>query len=128
MYMAENESAKRILTLERKFFSHQYISDKTWLAQILYDDFLECGKSGILFHKADTIRDLLACKQDRKIEIYNYGCCRLDTNSWIAHYITLSAQDEKYFRTSVWRNENGLQLFFHQATLLCMDVILKKAI
>ncbi len=111
-----------ILSLEKKFFSYNYISDKNWLEQILHDDFIECGESGLLSDKQDTVMSLLQCKQDRKISIYNYDCCQIDRKSWIVHYVTLSAENKKYFRMSIWVDQDGLRLYYHQATLLNMEI------
>lgn len=108
---------RKLLELENAFFKYEFISDSYWLDQIIHANFIECGKSGCIFNKQDTINSLLECKEDRKIEIYNYEFHQIDINTYLIHYITKSKEDLIY-RTSVWINEKGLKLLFHQATKL----------
>lgn len=117
---------QKLLELEKSFFRHCCISDRDWLEQTIHNDFVECGKSGILFNKQDTIQSLLECKTDRNIDIYNFNCCKIDDKSWIVHYITIADNGRKYYRTSVWLKNKKLQLYFHQATSLNEDFYLKK--
>lgn len=109
---------QKLLELEKSFFKYECISNRTWLESTIHDDFTECGKSGMLFNKQDTIESLLECKEDRNIEIYNFNCRRLDNNCWLVNYITITDEGQKYYRTSVWAGNENLQLYFHQATLL----------
>lgn len=108
---------KTLLDLEQSFFKIQYISDKEWLDTTLHDDFTECGKSGILFDKYETMESLLSCAEDRDIEIFDFECRNISGTSWLVHYITKSG-NKRYYRTSVWVKEKQLKLFYHQATLL----------
>lgn len=107
---------KLLLELENRFFQHSYISDRDWLEQTLHENFLECGKSGRLFHKADTVNSLLQCKEDRQIQIEDFQCSKISSNTWIVHYLTGSSEGEPVFRTSIWIKKHTLQLYFHQAT------------
>ena len=77
-----------LLTLEKDFFNLQYISDREWLDKILHDDFRECGRSGKLFDKFDTMEELLQCDSDRDIVICGFECVEINSNSWLVHYIT----------------------------------------
>ncbi len=115
----------RLLELEKSFFKHSCISDRAWLERTIHRDFIECGKSGMLFNKQDTIQSLLECKTDRKIEIYNFICRKFDDKSWIVHYITRTDQDQKYYRTSIWVGHKNMQLYFHQATILNEEIDLE---
>lgn len=117
---------QKLLELEKSFFRHACISDRVWLENTIHNDFAECGKSGLLFNKQDTIQSLLQCKTDRNIEIYNFNCCKIDDKSWIVHYITKTGEDQKYYRTSVWVGHKNPQLYFHQATILNEDIALIK--
>ena len=69
---------QKLLDLEKMFFDYSYISDKVWLENTIHNDFTECGRSGMLFNKQDVIKSLLECKEDRKIEIYNFACRKID--------------------------------------------------
>ncbi|MCI9625850.1 MAG: nuclear transport factor 2 family protein [Clostridia bacterium] len=118
---------KTILTLEKKFFELRYIADREWLDTILHDRFRECGKSGQVFDKAETMESLLSCQTNRDITIYNFECESIQESVWLVHYITKDGH-KKYYRTSVWYRETGnqMKLLFHQATLLNMDIYLKE--
>ena len=118
----ENE----ILDLEKMLFKYDYISNKEWLENVIHDDFIECGKSGYLFKKAETVESLLECKEDRNVVIYNYDCNKIDTNTWIVHYITCVDNIDKYYRTSIWVKEQNLKLIFHQASKYFEDVNLER--
>lgn len=106
-----------LLELEKCLFKLEYISDREWLERTLHDDFCECGKSGMLFNKEDTVESLLQCTCDRNIEICNFECINITDTSWIVHFITES-DNKRYYRTSVWVREENIKLLFHQATEL----------
>lgn len=106
----------KLLELEKQFFQIKYISNKKWLEEILHEHFIECGKSGYLYDKKDTINALLDCQKNREIVIYNYSCEAIDSNSWIVHYVT-KTEHHAYYRTSIWVKTDILQLRFHQATI-----------
>ena len=101
------------------------MSNSEWLNKIIHDNFQECGKSGYLFNKNGTVNFLLECEEDRKIDIYNFRCEKIDDNTWIVNYITTVNKD-KYFRTSIWVMDNNLKLLFHQASKLNFEVELIK--
>lgn len=112
-----------LLALERCFFQFRYISDASWLSMHLHDRFLECGKSGRLFSKADSIKMLLGCGADRKITVYNFSCDRFDEKCWLVHYVTKSTVGMPYFRTSLWVKEgSALKMYYHQASPLSEPV------
>ena len=106
-----------ILKLEKDLFKYEKISNNKWLDNIIDDSFIECGKSGILFDKKSTIQYLSKCTKDRNITIYNYTYSQIDNNTYLVHYITKS-NDNSYYRTSIWINNDGLKLLFHQASKL----------
>ena len=115
-----------LLELEKCFFRRSYISDRAWLDKTLHNDFTECGKSGLLSDKEDTVKSLLECKADRDIEIFNFECRTIDDKIWLVHYITKSDDGGLYYRTSVWFICDEPQLYFHQATPLNEEVDLVK--
>lgn len=115
-----------LLTMEKKFFQHQYISDKKWLNSVLHKDFKECGQSGKLYDKPMTMEGLLSCNGDRTIIIYNFECNPITSDCWMVHYITKSSEDVPVYRTSIWVKEGQLKLLFHQASQLYETVPLTK--
>jgi hypothetical protein len=114
---------QEILELEKNLLKYEYISNKDFLEKTIHDNFLECGKSGMLFNKEVTVNELLSCKEDRNIKIYNFTCEQIDANTYLIHYITIS-NDKEYYRTSIWTKENNLKLLYHQATEYNEDTIL----
>lgn len=111
-----------LLQLEKCFFKHSCISDEKWLSSVIDDNFTECGSSGCLYDKHNTVKDLLLCSSDRSIQIYNFICRNIDENTYLVNYITKSENGELYFRVSVWSNLKSEKfepkLFYHQSTKL----------
>ena len=113
---------KKILELEKSLFKYEFISDKNYLNRVIDDSFMEVGKSGKKFDKADVVNELSALEADRKIAIYNYTCDEIAENLYLVHYITKS-DEEKIFRSSIWKDENdSIKLLFHQASLYKDDI------
>lgn len=106
---------EKILESEKSLFKIKYISDKEYLNKIIDKDYLECGKSGILYNQKDTINSLLDCEEDRNIKIYNFTCEQIDNYTHLIHYLT-KQNDNVYYRTSIWNSKNELKLIYHQAT------------
>ena len=44
-----------LLSLEKSFFQLEFISDKEWLDAVICNRFVECGKSGALYNKTETV-------------------------------------------------------------------------
>ena len=108
---------KEILELEKNFVNIEYMSNEKYLKSTIHDSFLEVGKSGQLFNKSDAICCLLKCTENKKIEIRNYVCKKIDLNTYLVHYETIN-EGKKYFRTSIWIKEKNLKILFHQVTEL----------
>ncbi len=107
----------RVLELEKSLFKHEYMSDVTYLDEIIDDNFTEVGKSGKKYNKKDVINNLSITKEDRNITIYNFTCEKLSEDIYLIHYITKSNEDNIY-RTSIWRKEcERVKIVFHQASL-----------
>ena len=107
----------KILELEKSLFKYEFMSDITYLNEIIDDKYIEVGKSGKKFNKNDVINDLSILKEDRKITIYNFICDKIEENIYLIHYITKNNNDNIY-RTSIWKKENDkIKIIFHQASL-----------
>ena len=115
-----------ILDLEKNLFKYEYISKKEWLDKVIHECFTECGKSGYLYKKEDTIESLLTCNEDRNIVIYNYTCKQIDEHTWLVHYITTTDETNLIYRTSIWVKEDNLKLIFHQATKYNENITLER--
>lgn len=107
-----------ILNLEKSLFKLEYMNDVDYLNNIIDDNFLECGKSGVFFDKKVTVDELSKIDSDRDIKIYNYTCELIDSNVYLVHYITKS-NDDLVYRTSIWKSG---KLYFHQASKLNLEV------
>lgn len=93
-------------------------------AEIKDDKYIEVGKSGKKFNKKDVINDLSILKEDRKINIYNFTCDKIDEKTYLIHYITKNDNDNIY-RTSIWKKEyNKIKIIFHQASLYKENITL----
>lgn len=102
------------------------MSNIEYMKNIIADDFIECGKSGRFFYKNDTIEELSKLGRDRKIDIYNFSYEQLSEGVFLVHYITKNPNEKCVYRTSIWVDDNGLKLKFHQASVLNIDVELIK--
>ena len=102
--------------LETSLFKGEYLSNKEYLENIFHDDFMEYGKSGLVYYKEDTIKSLYNIG-DRDIKIEDFTYNKIDNNTYIVHYISIS-NDVSTYRTSIWLdNGRQLQLYFHQGTI-----------
>ena len=113
-----------ILNLEKSLFKIEYMNNKEYLNNIISDDYLEIGKSGTIIKKDDVIKEFLTLTEDRNIDIYNFSCTKED-NIFIVHYITIQ-NDNKIYRTSIWKKDKEYKILFHQATLLKDQIDLTK--
>lgn len=113
-----------ILKLEKNLFKYEFMSDIIYLNEIIDDKYIEVGKSGKKFNKKDVINDLSILKEDRKINIYNFTCDKIDEKTYLIHYITKNDNDNIY-RTSIWKKEyNKIKIIFHQASLYKENITL----
>ena len=107
----------KILELEKSLFKYEFMSDITYLNEIIDEKYIEVGKSGKKFNKKNVINDLSSFEEDRKITIYNFTCDKIEENIYLIHYITKSNNDN-IFRTSIWKKEyDKIKIIFHQASL-----------
>lgn len=113
---------QKLLDLEISFFKKENIADRRWLDKVIHDEFTEFGKSGRLYGKKETIEGLLACGQDRDIELFDFGWESLARDCWLVHYVTREIGGSVY-RTSIWvENSCVFQLRHHQASWMKEEV------
>lgn len=107
---------KNILEKEKSLFDLKYMKDIDYLNKTIDDNYLECGKSGLLYNKEYEISNFLKLTKDRQITIYNFECQKIDLNTYIVHYFT-NQSNNLYYRTSIWKKiGNELKILYHQAT------------
>ena len=113
---------EKILELEKSLFKLEYMTNLEYLNDVIADEYLEVGKTGLRFTKQDVVKELSALTEDRDITMYNYECTNIDENTYLVHYITKSGE-QNIFRTSIWKRDNErIYIIFHQASLYKEDV------
>lgn len=125
--MKPDDMRQTLLDAERSLFMHSITCDRSRLEAILHERFHEMGKSGILFDRTQVIESLHQLKQDRLITIYNFSWEEITPDVYLIHYITKETNPQTIYRTSVWINEQGLRLYFHQASVMHTDTTLCEA-
>lgn len=102
--------------LETSLFKEKFLSNKDYLEKVLHNDYIEYGKSGLIYNKKETIESLYRMK-DRNITISKFTSKKIDEKTYIIHYISTHENDINVLRTSIWINEsNKWKLYFHQGT------------
>lgn len=107
---------KTLLDLERSLFRHEITDDRSQLEKILHERFHEMGSSGMLYDRREVIEALHELKEDRRIELYDFTWQAVGRDCFLVHYITRNEDGVCYFRTSLWVEEDGLKLIFHQSS------------
>lgn len=112
-----NDLELKFYSLETSLFKKEYLSNKEYLENIFHDNFMEYGKSGLVYRKRDTI-DALYNVGNRDIKIEDFTCEKIDEKTYIVHYVSINSQNVAAYRTSIWvDNDDKLQLYFHQGTI-----------
>lgn len=109
----------KLYDLETSLFKARYLRDVDYLNNIFHNDYIEYGKSGMIYRKKDTIESLLG-GDDRDIKIIDFTYDKLGEDAYIVHYVSIDKRKVKVLRTSIWlRNElDDYQLYFHQGTIM----------
>jgi hypothetical protein len=108
--------------LERRLLDPGVRATADRLAPLLADDFLEFGKSGRVFLKADTLLRLPEEKDDWSYKLSDFTIRRLAENVVLATYRIVTSGKEsaesRSLRSSIWKREADGQwrLTFHQGT------------
>ncbi|QTQ07183.1 hypothetical protein J9174_06950 [Macrococcoides canis] len=83
-------------------------------ADILHDDYMELGQSGRVTRKSDYV---VFKMPESDFEVIDYRVKDLSDNSKLATYILMDkVTNNKSNRSSIWVNEDGWKLYFHQGT------------
>ena len=118
--MAASKLEKLLYHHEMLFFDRDFLADMQKLQKYLHDDFCECGRSGMIYHKDQMIAFLYRNK-DRQILIKDFSVRLLSANNALVHYISINNGVSTY-RTSIWvKDGNRWTLYFHQGTDLLND-------
>ena len=63
--------------LELSLFKGEYLKDYDYLCNIFHNDYMEYGKSGLVYRKDDTIKSLYG-KDDRNIKVIDFTSNKID--------------------------------------------------
>lgn len=114
-YMKELD--KKFYELESSLFKKEYLSNKEYLENIFHDNYMEYGKSGLIYYKQDTILSLYG-SNDRDIVIDDLYSEKINDNVYIVHYVSIHKDGSKVLRSSIWiYTIDGYKLYFHQGTI-----------
>ncbi len=121
-FVVDKEMTDHFYALETSLFKKEFLSSRAYLENIFHDNFMEYGKSGLVYRKRDTI-DVLYNAGDRDIKIEDFTCEKIDERTYIVHYASINNEGVAAYRTSIWiENDDRLQLYFHQGTIMNKDV------
>jgi hypothetical protein len=96
-------------------------TDRTRVAELLTDDFVEFGSSGRIWTR-EQVLDLLAGEAPAPIQMMDFECALLAENVALVTYRTsrtdaLSGIEISSLRSSIWtKRPGGWRLRFHQGT------------
>lgn len=102
--------------LELSLFKGEYLKDYDYLCNIFHNDYMEYGKSGLVYRKDDTIKSLYD-KDDRNIKVIDFNSNKIDDKTYINHYVSVHEDGTLVLRTSIWVDNGNMQLLFHQGTV-----------
>lgn len=107
---------KKILELERDSLNPVNRQSKVFWENILSDDFIEFGSSGVLYTKKDVLSSKSLNSSEIRIEDLN--CRMISEHAFLVTYMAFK-DGKKTFRSSLWRLEaKEPKLFFHQSSVL----------
>ncbi|MGN1372051.1 MAG: DUF4440 domain-containing protein [Candidatus Coprovivens sp.] len=103
--------------LEKSLFKKEYLNDREYLDRIFHDDYMEYGKSGLIYYKKEIV-DSLFGSENRNIEIKDLTVKRLSDMYYLIHYISIEGEAFETLRTSIWVDTGDeCKLLFHQGTI-----------
>lgn len=121
-----DDKHKLFYGLETELHKKEVRNNAEIVAELLADDFVEFGSSGLVYDKEMTLRDLGKEEVDLEIEVEDFKVKELAEDVFLVTYITskLDPKDSSKFRSlrsSVWRNVDGKwRMIFHQGTKIAI--------
>lgn len=106
---------QELVTLELKLQQEDVRSDKKQLAQLVHDNYLEFGRSGKVWKKADLLVSDQKIPQ-LHIQSSEFSVQKVGERSYLVSYLTTEQETGKQTnRRSLWvKEENAWQLLFHE--------------
>lgn len=116
-----NEIEKIIYELESSLLQPEVRSSFAKLNELLADDFMEFGSSGLMYNKQNVLERLPSNTDKITYTIENFEVKVLSESIILATFKTdkVTNNEDKIIslRSSLWRKEDGeWRIFFHQGT------------
>ena len=115
------EATKEIIyNLELDLLKPEIRASRDKLNELLSDDFIEYGSSGLIYNKADIL-ERLPLSESSSYNLYDFELIPLSESIVQTRYktdrINLDGTKLTSLRNSLWRKADfGWQMFFHQGT------------
>ncbi|MCE9548860.1 DUF4440 domain-containing protein [Candidatus Nomurabacteria bacterium] len=119
---SENIDVAFFQDLETKLHKKEVRNSPKLVSELLADDFIEFGSSGLVYDKSTTLNSLGKEEVDLEITVDNFRVQKLSEGVVLVNYKTskLNPKIDSNFeslRTSIWKFLDGKwQLIFHQGT------------
>ncbi len=108
--------------LETRLHRKEVRNSPEEVSELLADDFVEFGSSGMSYDKNTTLKSLLKEENDFEIEVRDFKAEHLSADVVLVSYISSKfdpTTNQKFdaLRSSTWKLNNGKwQMCFHQGT------------
>lgn len=114
---------RRVKALEEKLLSIEVRRSKAALESLLADDFIEIGRSGRAYNKAQVIEALLRGSASLAPTFSEFKVHMLADGLFLATYFSVNKVNNLASRrSSIWRKTgNSWQMVFHQGTPAAAD-------
>ena len=119
--MPEDAIGEALLELEQRLLEPQVRRNRSSVAALLADDFVEFGSSGRTFDKQQTL-ELLGSGAEVQLELIGFRARSLGSGVVLVTYRAMrregpSGPGAESLRSSIWRlSEGRWQMLFHQGT------------
>jgi len=116
------ETKDLIYKLELSLLTPEVRASVEKLNELIADDFIEYGSSGLIYNKAEIL-DRLPKGPSPTYNLYDFEFVKLSESMvqtrFKADRVNLDGTKLSSLHTSLWRNtNNNWQMFFHQGTII----------
>jgi hypothetical protein len=116
-----NDIEKTFYELELFLLKPEVRSSADRLNELLAEDFIEYGSSGLVYYKQDTLQNLTASTDKVVFVVSDFKAKELSENFVLTTFKTEKTINDTdvmvSLRSSIWKkNEGNWQMFFHQGT------------
>lgn len=120
--MISEEQKATLYKLETSLHKKEVRNSREHVAALLSDDFLEFGKSGMIFNKESILNLLESEETDLQVEVSDFNIRELAPDVVLVTYKGSMVDDEgktiSSLRSSIWvLQEGNWRMVFHQGTV-----------